>query len=140
MELDRVLYIFGSFTRKRKDNRRSLEPSSLSAGSSPLHRSHKSYSRPGSAVHNGDVVIAPRTTAYETSGKKVEKEWECGLCKKQLTEPRILSCLHNFCTRCLQGLHEEGELEVWNDLEGIDGKLLILYTSFNKAIYVNNLQ
>lgn len=111
MELDRVLYIFGSFTR-RKDKRRSLEPGSLSAGSTPLHL----QKRPASGI-NGDIQIAPRTSAYEEIGAKLPNEWKCGLCHQELREPRVLGCLHQFCTKCLQGLHQD--LEVWKD--GVNG-------------------
>lgn len=112
MEVDRILYIFGSFTRKKQDKRKSLEQLSLSAGSSPLHV--KGGSRPLSQNLN----IAPRTSAYNDGKKSKVKEWECGICKKDLVEPRVLGCLHNFCTRCLLGLHQEGEAEIWSEVNG----------------------
>ncbi|XP_047987106.1 tripartite motif-containing protein 45 [Leguminivora glycinivorella] len=106
MEVDRILYIFGSFTRK-KDKRKSLEQSSISAGNSPLRRPNS---------------IPPRTSAYEDvkeDRKRHEvKQWNCGLCRKELAEPRLLACLHSFCTRCLQGLPQEGEAECWSEIDG----------------------
>ncbi|XP_052757923.1 tripartite motif-containing protein 45 isoform X2 [Galleria mellonella] len=111
MEVDRILYIFGSFTRKKQDKRKSFDQSSISAGNSPL-RSPR-IQRPLSQCLN----IAPRTSAYEDGRKETSKEWECKLCKKELTEPRLLGCLHSFCTRCLQGLHQEGEAEVWSEVD-----------------------
>ncbi|KAL0848863.1 hypothetical protein ABMA28_013271 [Loxostege sticticalis] len=110
MEVDRILYIFGSFSRK-KDKRKSCEQSSLSAGNSPLRlpRSQRPVSQ--------NLNVAPRTSAYE-SGRPPLKEWECGLCRKELVEPRLLGCLHSFCTRCLQGLHQEGETEEWSEVDG----------------------
>nr|XP_012548334.1 tripartite motif-containing protein 45 isoform X1 [Bombyx mori] len=104
MEVDRILYIFGSFTRK-KDKRKSLEPSSISAGNSPLR------TRPASQ----SLSIAPRTSAYDK--KDVMKEWICGICRKELVEPRLLGCLHSFCTSCLQGLHQEGACELWSEVD-----------------------
>ncbi|XP_052757926.1 tripartite motif-containing protein 45 isoform X5 [Galleria mellonella] len=100
-----------SFTRKKQDKRKSFDQSSISAGNSPL-RSPR-IQRPLSQCLN----IAPRTSAYEDGRKETSKEWECKLCKKELTEPRLLGCLHSFCTRCLQGLHQEGEAEVWSEVD-----------------------
>ncbi|XP_026738061.1 tripartite motif-containing protein 45 isoform X3 [Trichoplusia ni] len=111
MEVDRLLYIFGSFTRKKQDKRKSLEQLSLSAGSSPLHA--KGTRRPVSQ----NLLVAPRTSAYDVRKSKV-KEWDCRICKKELVEPRLLACLHNFCTRCLEGLHQENETEAWNEADG----------------------
>lgn len=108
MEVDRILYIFGSFSRKRQDRRKSLEPSSISAGNSPLKAK---TSRPSSQ----NLVIAPRTSAYGSRKIRI-KEWECGICRKELVEPRLLACLHSFCTRCLQDLQfdEDG---VWENVD-----------------------
>ncbi|XP_048485655.1 tripartite motif-containing protein 45 [Plutella xylostella] len=103
LEVDRKLYIFGSFMRK-KDKRKSLQPQSLSAGNSPMHSRNS---------HLG-VNILPRTSAYQEA--RGGKEGECGLCRRVLEEPRLLACLHSFCTRCLQGLHQEGD-DVWNDVD-----------------------
>ncbi|XP_059061838.1 E3 ubiquitin-protein ligase TRIM45 [Achroia grisella] len=98
------------FSRKKQDKRKSLEQSSISAGNSPLRVPRNQ--RPLSQCLN----IAPRTSAYE-DGNTVTKEWECKLCKKELAEPRLLGCLHSFCTRCLQGLHQEGEAEAWSEVD-----------------------
>ncbi|XP_038211171.1 tripartite motif-containing protein 45 [Zerene cesonia] len=110
MEVDRIFYIFGSFSRKKQDRRKSLEQTSVSAGNSPMKVPR---SRPGSQ----NMPIAPRTSAYALD-KVTVKEWECGVCKKELVEPRLLGCLHSFCTRCLQGLPQEGDSEIWSDVDG----------------------
>lgn len=131
MEVDRILYIFGSFTRK-KDKRKSIEQSSISAGNSPLRIPRN---RPASQTYP-NLVIAPRTSAYRDTKKIREiKEWECGLCKKELVEPRLLGCLHSFCTRCLQGLHQEGEAEVWSEVDGGEWHIF-----FNKLLFTTIIQ
>ncbi|RVE50331.1 hypothetical protein evm_004997 [Chilo suppressalis] len=99
---------FICFTRKKQDKRKSLEQSSISAGNSPLRGPR--LQRPISQNLN----VAPRTSAYK--GVEV-KGWECGLCRKELVEPRLLACLHSFCTSCLQGLHQEGEAEEWSEVD-----------------------
>lgn len=114
MEVDRILYIFGSFSRKRQERRKSLEPSSISAGNSPLKCKN---SRPASQ----NTSIA-RTSVYD---KIKLKDWECGICRRELVEPRLLGCLHSFCTRCLQDLNHEDEIQVWEDIDG--GKWLLSY-------------
>lgn len=118
MEVDRILYIFGSFTRKKQDRRKSLEPSSISAGNSPLHIPKPP--RPASQ----SLCLRTRMSGREEGRKSRIKDWECTLCKKELVEPRLLGCLHSFCTRCLQGLHRE-ECDAWNELD--DGKICFLF-------------
>ncbi|CAG5048314.1 unnamed protein product [Parnassius apollo] len=116
MEVDRILYIFGSFSRKKQDRRKSLEPSSISAGNSPLHL--QKSARPASQ----SLCVGLRASAYNEGRKSRVKDWECSLCKKELVEPRLLGCLHSFCTRCLQGLPREEEIDVWNEVD--DGTIL----------------
>lgn len=133
MEVDRIFYIFGSFTRK-KDKRKSVDQSSISAGNSPLRipRQRPISQNATSPNFSQNLNVAPRTSAYE-DGKKPIKEWDCGLCRKELVEPRLLGCLHSFCTRCLQGLHQEGEAEAWSEVDG--GKMyyfLIIFLIIGK--------
>jgi len=35
--------------------------------------------------------------------------YRCGVCNERLVEPRVLQCLHVFCTRCLVKLSECGD-------------------------------
>ncbi|XP_069697561.1 E3 ubiquitin-protein ligase TRIM45 isoform X2 [Periplaneta americana] len=42
------------------------------------------------------------------------QDFLCPLCQRQFTEPRVLSCLHSFCTPCLQQLQSR-DLSLWNE-------------------------
>ena len=46
----------------------------------------------------GPMKPGKRFTPEETS----EEEVKCGLCKDYLTEPKLLSCLHCFCEKCIE--------------------------------------
>ena len=46
----------------------------------------------------GPMKSGKRFTPEETS----EEEVKCGLCKDYLTEPKLLSCLHCFCEKCIE--------------------------------------
>ncbi|XP_041972986.1 tripartite motif-containing protein 45 isoform X2 [Aricia agestis] len=93
---------FICFSRK-KDRAKALEPSSLSAGSSPLKL-------PRSRPTSQNALVR---RSFESKGLK---DWECGLCRGELVEPRLLGCLHSFCTRCLFGLHHDDQNE-WEEAD-----------------------
>ncbi|KAJ9597191.1 hypothetical protein L9F63_026918 [Diploptera punctata] len=83
MEVDHVTYIFGSFSRRRQ--------------------------------HHHDVAAPKRHTnrrLSETQVSTIAPEnydciFVCSLCEQQYNEPRVLPCLHTFCTPCLQQLEKE---------------------------------
>ena len=49
--------------------------------------------------------------ANEEARKKVTAHLECGICLDQYKDPKLLSCFHVFCKRCLERLvlQEEGQ-------------------------------
>ena len=49
--------------------------------------------------------------ATEEARKKVAAHLECGICLDQYKDPKLLSCFHVFCERCLERLvlQEEGQ-------------------------------
>ena len=41
-------------------------------------------------------------TSYETNWEMVKQELTCSICQDLLNNPKILPCLHSFCTGCLK--------------------------------------
>ncbi|CAG9767918.1 unnamed protein product [Ceutorhynchus assimilis] len=115
MDIDRISYIFGSFTRRRQSNeggslskRRSVEPLRLSherSRSSPLNTKRSLPSlRPKSVMGS----------SFE------DVRFKCSLCKNQFVEPRVLPCLHTFCLKCLEDL-EKNHFSAWYNDDDSDG-------------------
>lgn len=135
MEVDHISYIFGSFSRRRQSHdvglkRRSIEQPKIN------------HDRSKSTPHSSKKVeiAAPKSRAKSVCNFILdESKYKCPMCQKHYIEPRVLPCLHTFCTRCLQEL-ELNEIDTWN---GSDGKtfsflrfyrilfsLCLLYLSF----------
>lgn len=91
MEIEQFSYIFGSFSRRKQNQdfnaskRRSVESSKPS-----LTIAHdRSKSNPAKSETNASLDI---------------DKLKCPQCEKHFIEPRVLPCLHTFCTNCLQNL------------------------------------
>jgi len=39
----------------------------------------------------------------------VDDPFSCGICKKRFQQPRVLNCLHVYCSSCLERLVEDKE-------------------------------
>lgn len=101
MEVEQISYIFGSFSRRRQaEDSGSVKRRSLSGGAV------KRASTPG---------------AGGAEGEQDEGQFRCAMCRQAYVEPRVLPCLHTFCTRCLQRLRplEEGGVEDESDGKNI---------------------
>lgn len=115
MEIDHISYIFGSFSRRRQSHdvshskRRSIDQSKIN------HDRSKSTPHP---PKKGENSISKTRAKSVCNFILDESKYKCPMCQKHYIEPRVLPCLHTFCTRCLQEL-EINELESWND--GSDG-------------------
>lgn len=70
---------------------------------------------------------------------KLKDQLTCAICLEQYENPRSLSCLHCFCTGCLEGLpHEDGTVSCPScrtTTQLPQGNI----TTLPKAFHVNNL-
>lgn len=106
MEVDNSAFIFGSFSRRRPTEE----------GASGKRRS-------------GGAALAVGASPPNNADK-----YTCTLCRRPYSEPRVLPCLHTFCTRCLLELrHPDGHrINCRDDIsEATYGKKIVLfYTNF----------
>lgn len=107
MEVDRISYIFGSFTRRRQSQeigsakRRSVEQKIC-------------HDRSNSTPHTTKKSEPQAPRAKSVYGIPFdESKYKCPLCQRVFVEPRVLPCLHTFCIRCLQEL--EANDSSWSD-------------------------
>ncbi|XP_031343553.1 tripartite motif-containing protein 45-like isoform X2 [Photinus pyralis] len=108
MEVDHISYIFGSFSRRRSQEvgamkRRSLEAPKIShdrSNSAPQHTSKK-------------METSSSRTKSMCGYKQDDNKFRCPFCKHFFEEPRVLPCLHTFCTKCLETMEKiKGGVEV----------------------------
>ena len=45
--------------------------------------------------------------------ENLDEHFECSVCLEKFDNPRVLSCLHTFCERCLERLVEHKQ-EIWS--------------------------
>ncbi|KAF5294163.1 hypothetical protein FQR65_LT10874 [Abscondita terminalis] len=116
MEVDHMSYIFGSFTRRRSQDvenvkRRSIEGSKIS------------HDRSNSTPHTSKRIDIPISRTKSMCDYKQDNEiFRCTLCKQYFEEPRVLPCLHTFCTKCLLELEaDEPVLDAHNGSKGSGG-------------------
>lgn len=110
MEIDHISYIFGSFTRRRQSQevtaakRRSIEPTKVNHD--------RSKSTPHTSKRTD--LPSPRAKSVCNNVKVDDSKYKCPVCQKFFIEPRVLPCLHTFCTRCLQEI-EAREITMWQN-------------------------
>lgn len=98
MEVEHISYIFGSFTRRRQ----SQEVGPQRSSSQPTKISHD---RSKSAPHTSKQVQLPLPRAKSVCNYILDHtKFKCSLCRNLFIEPRVLPCLHTFCTACLRKL------------------------------------
>ena len=52
--------------------------------------------------------MATPTAATEQALKKLEDQLTCGICLDRYQDPKLLSCFHVFCSKCLQPIARRG--------------------------------
>nr|CAD7434440.1 unnamed protein product [Timema monikensis] len=89
MEVDHVAYIFGSFSRRRQ-------------------------SEDVSAAKRRSLMQGPKTSPpCRLLSADSSSKFLCPRCEREFKEPRVLPCLHTFCTACLQEVYSyQGSGEV----------------------------
>lgn len=99
MEIEHISYIFGSFARRRQSQEVGNTPRS---SSQPIKISHD---RSKSAPHTSKKVDFPLARPKSLCSYSSEQaKFMCPICRKPFIEPRVLPCLHTYCTECLQKL------------------------------------
>lgn len=104
MEVKHIPYNFGSASKRSQDEekRHSMATPKIfhDRSQSDLHPTKK-YELP----------LARPKSMYIS--KQDENNFKCNICRKYFVEPRVLSCFHTFCTKCLQALDLENYTS-WN--------------------------
>ncbi|KRT86458.1 zinc finger protein [Oryctes borbonicus] len=99
MEIEQISYIFGSFARRRQ----SQEVVSTHRSSSQPKISHdRSRSAPHTSKNLIEFPLQRAKSACHYASEQMK--FKCPLCRNLFVEPRVLPCLHTFCTPCLQKL------------------------------------
>ncbi|XP_017777155.1 PREDICTED: tripartite motif-containing protein 45 [Nicrophorus vespilloides] len=119
MEVDHISYIFGSFTRRRQSQdvssakRRSIEPAKY------VHDRSKSAPHSGNSKNPSQNVELPSRArsicGQSESSIDEDNKYRCPKCSRHFLEPRVLHCLHTFCTKCLQELEFCYDPPAWNN-------------------------
>lgn len=117
MEIDHISYIFGSFTRRRQSQevntikRRSIEQMKINHDRSKSTPNTTTITTTTTTTSTNNITSTKKNDVTLTRAKSVcnnvkvyENNYKCTICEKYFIEPRVLPCLHTFCTRCLQDI------------------------------------
>lgn len=126
MDIDRISYIFGSFSRRRQSH----ETSSAKRRSIESTNKKIFHDRSKSTPHQQSkktISVSPRAKSVFELGFD-EGKFKCPLCKGSFVEPRVLPCLHTFCLKCIEDL-ESRDSNAWYENGGPEGKQKFLVIS-----------
>lgn len=114
MEVDRISYIFGSFSRRRQSQdlgsakRRSIEPPKISHD--------RSNSTPHTTRRNEQPSHRTKSV-YDVPFD--ENKFRCPICQRYYVDPRVLPCLHTFCIRCLREMEARSSISLDKNSDGM---------------------
>lgn len=104
MEVEHISYIFGSFARRRQSQEVTVTQSNA------INSSKINHDRSKSAPHTSKKVELPLPRARSVCNYVYDgKNFKCTFCRDLYVEPRVLPCLHTFCTACLQKLERDSD-------------------------------
>ncbi|XP_018336664.1 tripartite motif-containing protein 45-like [Agrilus planipennis] len=106
--VDHMSYIFGSFSRRRQSQEVGFSKKRTENTLKIYH--DRSNSAPHAATEKKEPQATRACSVYDTVPD--ENKYKCPSCKRFFLEPRVLPCLHTFCTKCLQQM-EAQDLNVW---------------------------
>ncbi|XP_066260428.1 E3 ubiquitin-protein ligase TRIM45-like isoform X2 [Euwallacea similis] len=118
MDIERISYIFGSFTRRRQS---ASSPNKKCTRESPAKTNHHQRSK-SSPLDTKRSIVSPRAKSVIGPSFQEGTKFKCPMCKNQFVEPRVLPCLHTFCLKCLENL--EHQKKQFNPAEKSHGRKL----------------
>lgn len=69
---------------------------------------------PVQVIDRAEPDAEPAKHVVYAPGEDAANDIVCGICKKNFTDPRVLPCLHSFCSRCVKGAVKDGNYDCFH--------------------------